>query len=429
MNSNNRYNILYLYYSPIIPKRKTIEKYINSFRQCSNHHIYYVNVIYPNIPRILKAVDYDFIFLDPSFLFAKNSEIKIHNRKKTLWAFNAKNTPIIAFLQDEHEGVTAINQFILDFNIKIIFTVAPDPIIPVIYKAALKNGCRFYRLLTGYLDDDLIETLDRFMDRNHERTIDIGYRSKEGPPWYGELNYFKKVIAEKFKEACENYDLKIDISTKFEDTLWGDSWYDFLTKCNYMIGLEGGASIIDVDDTIISRTRKFIEEHPDSDFYEIREECFKNEDWKFVYSALSPRQLECCASKTCQILMEGEYNGILKSGEHYIELKRDFSNINEILAGLSEAERVRLTENAYRDVVASGRYTYKEMVNYVISTIEKHYGDLKIIRKKTIIYYMNHIRNHFDEFLVYCFTKILKLLKNKKNSDKLREMFNFAAKH
>ena len=46
---------------------------------------------------------------------------------------------------------------------------------------------------------------------------------------------------------------------------------------------------------------------------------------------MGPKNFEAILSKTLQILIEGEYNNILKPSKHYIELKKDFSNIDEII--------------------------------------------------------------------------------------------------
>ena len=66
------------------------------------------------------------------------------------------------------------------------------------------------------------------------------------------------------------------------------------------------------------------------------------------------------------MLVEGSYNGILEPGRHFIELRADLSNLDEVLDSLGdEARRQRIVEAAYRDVVASGRYTYRAMVEDV----------------------------------------------------------------
>ena len=102
---------------------------------------------------------------------------------------------------------------------------------------------------------------------------------------------------------------------------------------------------------------------PSASFEEVEANCFPGADGEIAYFAISPRHLEACATRTAQVLIEGSYNGILRPGEHYIELRRDFSNLDDVLDLIeSDSERARLTEAAYRDIVASGEYTYERLV-------------------------------------------------------------------
>ena len=42
------------------------------------------------------------------------------------------------------------------------------------------------------------------------------------------------------------------------------------------------------------------------------------------YLTMSPRVFEAAAVRSCQILFEGRYSGILEPMVHYIPLKKDF---------------------------------------------------------------------------------------------------------
>ena len=46
---------------------------------------------------------------------------------------------------------------------------------------------------------------------------------------------------------------------------------------------------------------------------------------------ITPRMFECALTRTGMILLEGHYNGILMPNKHYLEVKRDFSNVEEVL--------------------------------------------------------------------------------------------------
>ncbi len=79
-----------------------------------------------------------------------------------------------------------------------------------------------------------------------------------------------------------------------------------------------------------------------------------------------PRHFEAAAFRICQVLFEGRYSGVLEPMVHYIPLKKDFSNIDEVIRHLGIPEvRGELTENAYRDLIASGDWSYRRFVHGV----------------------------------------------------------------
>jgi hypothetical protein len=78
---------------------------------------------------------------------------------------------------------------------------------------------------------------------------------------------------------------------------------------------------------------------------------------------VSPRHFEAAAFRTAQILYEGRYSGILQPWHHYIPLRKDFANFDEAIAAFrNKALTAELIENAYRDLVASGAYSYARFI-------------------------------------------------------------------
>jgi hypothetical protein len=160
----------------------------------------------------------------------------------------------------------------------------------------------------------------------------------------------------------------VDISTRNADTLLGDEWLRFLLGCRITVGAEGGASLLDRDGSIRERTGRYLAANPAATFEEIESASFPGLDGNLPLRALSPRHLEACVTRTAQILVEGEYGGVLRPQRHYLPLKRDFSNIDELLRQAEDASVLdRLTEAAYQDIVASGRFHYRTLVRQVMS--------------------------------------------------------------
>jgi hypothetical protein len=154
----------------------------------------------------------------------------------------------------------------------------------------------------------------------------------------------------------------VDLSTRAGDTFYGDDWYRFLAACRYTIGIEGGASILDRDGSVQACVDA---QRWDTPFEDLEAACFPGRDGELALFAISPRHLEACATRTVQILVEGAYSHVLKPGIHYIELRRDLSNLDAVLDYVAHEDCRDIADQAYADIVASGRYTYRRLVRDV----------------------------------------------------------------
>jgi hypothetical protein len=178
-------------------------------------------------------------------------------------------------------------------------------------------------------------------------------------------------IADVFRKKAAESGLNVDISTpeNYSVAIAGDDWYRFLLRCKYQIGVEGGSSLFDWDGSIRKRTEVYVAAHPRATFEEVENACFPGADGAIHLFAISPRHLEACMTMTCQVLVEGDYDGVLLPGKHYIELKRDFSNLDTVLDLVSKDElRQALTAAAWADVVESGNFTYRKFVDHIVQT-------------------------------------------------------------
>jgi hypothetical protein len=279
----------------------------------------------------------------------------------------------IALPQDEFYYTNELNDFIITFNIDYIFSVSPETEWKKIYPDVNRNRVKIAKALTGYLEEKTINLIESLSKESLPRDIDVGYRSTPLRFSLGRHGYMKGKIAEVFINECRKYDLITDISTQPKDTKLGMEWYRFLLRCKYFIGVESGASLLDQDGSIYHKVNTFLEKNPRASFEEAEKNCFEGMDGNLNLFAISPRHLEACATRTCQILMEGSYDGILKPNIHYIPFKKDFSNIHEVLQKVKEDElREKIVTNAYRDIVASKKWTYREFVRSVLETCGFH---------------------------------------------------------
>jgi hypothetical protein len=176
----------------------------------------------------------------------------------------------------------------------------------------------------------LRETGEKWSRPDSRRPIDIGYRGRRPPAAWGGAAQEKYEIAGEFQRRAQDLDLVLDIETDESKRIYGRAWPRFIGRCKAVLGTESGAAITNPLD-----------------------------GRDVPYRTISPRHFEAAALRSCQILYEGRYSGILEPMTHYIPLRKDFSNLDEVITAFrSPRLRHELTGNAHRDLVASERLTY-----------------------------------------------------------------------
>jgi hypothetical protein len=372
---NRKPKILILYKCLGYPLRTTIEEHLYAFRRYANATCYYqmldigkdtYNSAEP-IPGYLLKIDFDIIIFHYGLMSSSWGGHECYNNAvKQLLPFKNSRAVKAAMIQDEYNNSQSKVHFINTFNIDIVFSVSPESEWSKIYAGVDFEKVKFYKVLTGYLDERGIRTINRFL-KTTKKDIDIGYRARNLPQWLGRHGYLKTVIAEEFNKSLKRSKLNCSISTDPKDTFLGLDWYRFMVRCKYMIGVEGGATVLDSDGSIARNGAAYLKAHPDCSFEEIEQACFPGLDGKLQLIAISPRHLEACATRTCQLLVESTFNDILKPWIHYIPIKQDLSNIDEVLKVVEDdKKRNEIVENAYRDIVLKGDWSYRNAVKFVL---------------------------------------------------------------
>jgi len=359
-------NILFVYYSTTFFLRPSQREHLHSFRKYSGDRCFYLNLAVRTVPWYLPFIPFDLIVYDWFFLGARwNREVarKALNRARALKPIEAVK---IALPQDECNNSDWLCNFINEFRIDVVFSLASNSQWPVIYSTVDFKKTKFFRILAGYLEETTLAKIASMAQEISERAIDIGYRTGYFPA-FGRQGLLKSQLADIFQDKSKQYVMVADISSQVKDFFAGDDWYRFLLRCKYTLGVESGASLLDRDGSIWESSLEYLAHHPEASFQEVEAACFPRLDGNLKLYAISPRHLEACATRTCQILIEGDYNGILKAGQHYIELKRDFSNVDQVMELVRrDTLRTEITERAYRDIVESEQYTYRSFVQYVL---------------------------------------------------------------
>jgi hypothetical protein len=361
-----RGNILVVYALGQHPVRDTLRDHLYSFGRYSRNRCFYLNLGLRDVPRFARRLTFQGVIFHTSFLSYRWNPEAWRQLLQRAAPLREVGEIRVALPQDEFLRSGLLSEFIEDFQIGHVFSAAPASEWPKIYAGVDRERVGLSTVLTGYLEPRSVRRAERIAASVQEREIDIGYRAWHAAPWLGRHGQLKHQLADGVRQRASRHGLRVDISTREEDTLFGDDWYRFLASCKYTIGVEGGASILDRDGSLKEATERYLAEHPGAGFDEIEAACFPGEDGKLSLFAVSPRHLEACATRTCQLLVEGDYNGVLRPERHYLPVRGDLSNLDQVLEEVArDARRAEIVEAAHYDVISSGRFEYSRLVQEV----------------------------------------------------------------
>ena len=112
-----------------------------------------------------------------------------------------------------------------------------------------------------------------------------------------------------------------------------------------MLGVESGASAVDLEDEVIAEYRELVARGDQADRGRARRR--SRAGTLIDDRTISPRHFEAAALRVCQILFEGHYAGVMEPRRHYIPLRKDFSNLDEVIARIRDPSvRREIAENA-----------------------------------------------------------------------------------
>lgn len=363
--------ILVIYFArDIYPLRDTIKSHLFSYKKFSKNKIVYINLAFGFPEKIIKKLHLDGIIFHTSFLSLRWNCGGFNKKIKEVEYLKEVTCSKIAIPQDEFYNTDILNQFIIDFGITHIFTCSFEDDWRKIYDKIDTNKVQLRTILTGYIDNDSVKRINKLKEKHKKRNIDIGYRAWKAEYWLGEHGLYKTQIADIFKKSAIEKGYKVDISLEEKDVLLGDNWFEFLLKCRATLGVEGGASILDKNGNIKEKVDEYLNINNNASFEETKIQCFANEDDYINLKCISPRHFEACITETCQFLIEGNYNNILQPWVHYVPIKKDFSNISQVLDTLVDLDKITsIAKKAYEEIVLSDKWNYRTFVEIIDQTI------------------------------------------------------------
>lgn len=236
------------------------------------------------------------------------------------------------------------------------------------------------------------------------RPIDIGARSDRYNIYVGDDQ--RVALYDAFEVKAREHGLRVDIvlgGGRFDR----QGWAAFLARSKATIATEAGSDFLDRDDTLSAEVTALLRESKgglvirhdstarrisrkllprsvrhwvakrlaetmvedvhlhqavDDDVIDaVRKRVFRA-DRRAPYptKVISSRHFDAAACKTLQILTPGRYNDVLVPDRHFIELDRDFANIDQVLDRCRDRTYCqKMVDDAYEDLMTSHTYSHR----------------------------------------------------------------------
>jgi glycosyltransferase involved in cell wall biosynthesis len=358
-------NVAVLYDCMISMHVSTIREHLEAFRRYSRHRIVFIpatpafwNLSPEKMQRQIDLTVFDVVIVHYSTRLSVSDHLD-EGLARIIERFRGLK---LLFIQDEYEGTEIARQWMERLKFDIVYTCVPKVGLEFVYPSVRFPATEFLPTLTGYVPDD--PDLEQHILPLRDRKVLIGYRGRRLPAIYGRLGNEKYRIGVDVKRFADSRGLQVDIEVDDKKRIYGAGWYRFLGSSRATLGTESGSNVFDVDGSLRQQVARIEAQNPQITFDEIEAQILKLHESPIQMNQISPKVFEAIRLRTALIMFEGAYSDVVLPHEHYIPLKKDYSNIDHVFAKLQDDAYIEaLTERAYRDIIGTSRYSYRAFID------------------------------------------------------------------
>lgn len=362
-SKSNRLNILYLY-SRHLTYCSAVKDYVSAFGRHSRNKVFCRDVSFDTT--CLDLEHFDVVIVG----YCVSEQLR-HLSRRLMDAIRDFKGYKLVIVQDEYYNSHLNHEEFVHMRINAVVTTIPNSADRrVAYYGEELAHLEFVPALTGYVTEEM-QRREQWIPFS-ERKWMIGYRGRSLPYIFGDLTREKWLIGARMKEICAAKGVPANIAVDDDSRLYGAAWTDFIRNCRGTLGTESGSNVFDFDRKASRGIKAYLAEHSDADYQTVHDLFLKDIDGKIRMNQISPRIFEAIAHGSALVLFRGEYSGVVEADKHYIPLEKDFSNVDEVLSKLEDMSLLtQMTERAYADVIASGRYTFEAYVRRIDEFLEE----------------------------------------------------------
>jgi hypothetical protein len=283
----------------------------------------------------------------------------------------------ILFRQDEyrmiHKSIEYINSI---FKINLLISTLNPGQVNKIYPPNSLQVDRIVTQLPGYVDDHKLNQYLKQPIRTQRRPIDIGYRGRTLPPYFGKYPLHKAHIGQIFINYLNTHQPHYhhNIAVTENKRLYGKHWYHFLNRCHACLGTQGGSTLHDP----LGQLQTLYEKHQSpinsySDFEKLAHQHVGDVNkYQIKNLKIPPRCFEYMLHQNVMILLKGRYSGILKPDLHYIPINKNYHNLDQVCQKLDNQKYAHsLLSNVRHLLKDRTDLRYSSMVKAFDQTIEQ----------------------------------------------------------
>lgn len=353
---------------------ETVKKYNESFQKYSSFNIrecsletFIKNTSLDKEIEKIQLKDFDILLIMYDINYFRLNEIDYSVKK-----FIRENFFVVFFWQDEYQFTNVKANILKDLSVELCFVNVNEEDAPIIFK---NNYTTFKNILTGYIPDIKYEKKNI-----KDRKIHTFYRATPLPYILGDLGQEKVNIGKYIKKIGLQNNISVDIEWEMDKKIFGEKWYEMLINSKTTLATECGCKVFDWEPRN-TEIQNILETRPDYTYEEAKKD-FKIEPM-FDSCQVSPKMFEAIKLRTVLIMYEGKYRGIFKPNIHYIELKKDHSNIESVIEKIKDDDYLQnMADRAYTDIIENSNYTYKDFIEYFDSVVKEKYEYIKNINEK-----------------------------------------------
>lgn len=321
-------------------------------------------------PDYLRDVEYHLIVLGPTFLCNRHTKSIFEKALNDYSFIKSSRACKIALPQDDYDTSGVLDRWMVDWNIDRVYSVIPHHL-NLLYPNY--SQCGDIKLgFTGYISDDWIKVWAN--PKPHKiRTIDISYRTHNNSVNRCSLRNLKYAIADRFSQQIRAIapHIRLDISANTKDLIPGTRWHEFVENSKFCLTTPSGSSLLDPEGIFRRRVIQYCIRNPNANFQDVAKACFQGKDNQYIFSAISPRNIEAALAETIQIATPGSYSELMMPLEHLIPLKEDCSNVAEIIEMMQDYSFLQyIQRNCKASILDEPRLRVKTIVDEIITFAE-----------------------------------------------------------